>query len=176
MPQVGTGDDGLKLMGLTFSQIVHIYVEKREGDDLFDSFFFFRRIESTPPQSDSAACLRQPLKHARTLFALAMGSVLPAAQKPEASMMTTETSKKVVYIISAKVRLYFRNLEQRFVKHYSPMDVLFNFRFLTVDSHLLLRFATGFILLEFLLPSKNCWHCSGESPTWRIIPGLVSGY
>ena len=118
--------------------------------------FFFRRIESTPPQSDSAACLRQPLKHARTLFALAMGSVLPAAKKPEASMMTTETSKKVVYIISAKVRLYFRNLEQRFVKHYSPMDVLFNFRFLTVDSHLLLRFARQVSsCLSFFYPPKT---------------------
>ena len=69
-------------------------------------------MESTPPQSHSAACLRQPLKHARTLFALAMGSVLPAAKKPKASMMTTKTSKKVVYIISAKVRLYFTEVRE----------------------------------------------------------------
>ena len=64
----------------------------------FDSFCFSDGLNQHH-KSDSAACLRQPLKHARTLFALAMGSVLPAAKKPEASMMTTETSKKVVYII-----------------------------------------------------------------------------
>ena len=128
-------------------------------------------------------------KHARTSFALAMGSVLPAAKKArsfhddrnlrEGCLIRKPIVQKFDFSGSWS-RGWWNTIIHRWWNTFQFLKIfLLNSWF----SFAIMVCETGFILLEFLLPSKSCsfliylkpWHCSGQSPTWRIIPGLVSG-